>query len=110
MALWGQNGPSKITMQSPFITRYYLNLSKILKKSIFRVLPQNSIFSRFLRTVALNSIVVEVVYHPLGHDNKDLMSYIQSTLDSILDSSPNASIILTGDFNHFNYRDLYSSF
>jgi hypothetical protein len=48
--------------------------------------------------------------HPPGYDNKDLISYIQSTLDSILDSSPNASIILTGDFNHFNYRHLYSSF
>jgi hypothetical protein len=41
--------------QTPFITRYYLNLSKILEKSIFRVLPQNSNFARFLRTVALKT-------------------------------------------------------
>jgi hypothetical protein len=43
--------------QTPFITRYYLNLSKILKKSIFRVLPQNSNFARFLRTVALKHLI-----------------------------------------------------
>ena len=38
------------------------------------------------------------------------MSHIQSTLDDVLSSSPNAFIILAGDFNHFNYRDLRSSF
>ena len=38
------------------------------------------------------------------------MSHIQLTLDDLLSSSPNAFIILAGDFNHFNYRDLRSSF
>ena len=37
------------------------------------------------------------------------MSHIQSTLDDVLSSFPNAFIILAGDFKHFNYRDLRSS-
>ena len=37
------------------------------------------------------------------------MSHIQSTLDDVLSSSPNAFIILAGDFKHFKYRDLRSS-
>lgn len=47
---------------------------------------------RFSRGV--NYIIVGVVYHPPGRDNQALMSYIQSTVDSFLDPSPNAFIIL----------------
>ena len=54
--------------------------------------------------------MIGVVYHPPDHDNKALMSHIQSTLDDVLSSSPNAFIILASDFNHFNHRDLRSSF
>jgi hypothetical protein len=59
--------------QTPFITRYYLNLSKIWKKSIFHLLP---LFARFLRTVALNLLCSSHVICRKFHQRTRILRYM----------------------------------
>ena len=58
----------------------------------------------------LNSIVLGIVYHPPGSDDKALLSHLTESIDSVLSTNPGAGIILAGDFNQFKHRQLCSSF
>jgi hypothetical protein len=58
--------------------------------------------------VGLNSIILGVIYHPLGSDDIDLQTHITENFDSILSSHPNSGIILNGDFNQFKHQRLCS--
>jgi hypothetical protein len=58
----------------------------------------------------LNSIILGVIYHPLGSDDIDLQTHITENFDSILSSHPNSGIILNGNFNQFKHQRLCSSF
>ena len=48
----------------------------------------------------LNSIVLGIVYHPPGSDDKSLLAHLTESIDSVL-STNGAGIILAGDFNQF---------
>lgn len=58
----------------------------------------------------INSIILGTVYHPPQNDDNKLRAHLFNSLDSLLTSYPNSSIIILGDFNQFKPRNLCSSF
>ena len=54
----------------------------------------------------LNSIVLGIVYHPPGSDDKALLTHFIESIDSALSANPGAGIILAGDFNKFKHQQL----
>lgn len=58
----------------------------------------------------LNSIVIEIVYHPLESNDKALQKCLTESLDHVLTRNPGAGILLCGDFNQFNHNQLCNSF
>ena len=48
-------------------------------------------------------IIIACIYHPPGPDNGSLREYLITSLDTILRRSPDCGVILSGDFNQFNY-------
>ena len=58
----------------------------------------------------LNSIILGVVYHPPGNDDKTLQAHLIESLDWALAANPGSGVILAGDFNQFKHRQLRNSF
>ena len=48
-----------------------------------------------------SQLILGIIYHPPKAKNFELSCHISRTLDTLLNRHPNAGIILTGDFNHF---------
>lgn len=61
-------------------------------------------------TTSNSEFHVAVVYHPPDpvYDTIDLLNFMSDTCDEILCSEPNAKIIIAGDINKLNIRDLMS--
>ena len=55
-------------------------------------------------------IITATIYHPPSADDNELLEYISSTLTSIEGNFPGCGIIITGDFNQLNVRDLCRNF
>ena len=51
-----------------------------------------------------SSIIIGVVYHPPGADNKSMRDYIRDCLTKIEPSHPNCGIIIAGDFNKLDAK------
>ena len=47
-------------------------------------------------------IIIACIYHPPGADNSSLREYLITSLDTVLQRSPDCDVILSGDFNQFN--------
>ena len=55
-------------------------------------------------------IIICIIYHPPLDNEAGLAEYLISSLDTVLDKSPNAGAMLVGDFNRFNFRILSNNF
>ena len=57
------------------------------------------------------SIILAANYHPPRNDDRSLLSCIMmKSLDRVLVSNPGAAVILTGEFNQFEHRQLCNFF
>ena len=53
-----------------------------------------------------SSIIIGVVYHPPGADNESMRDYIRDCLTKIEALHPNCGIIIAGDFNKFDAKNV----
>ena len=53
-----------------------------------------------------SSIIIGVVYHPPGADNESMRDYIRDCLTKIKALHPNCGIIIAGDFNKFDAKNV----
>ena len=58
----------------------------------------------------INGIVSACVYHPPSSSNTDLFQYLSDSLILLESLFPGCGIIIAGDFNHFDTKDLCRDF